>query len=86
MRHSWSFPVLLALAALAGYTAGARPVQAQSDTFPFSIGDTVTFNLQPGRHVEVSKLKRYVAHSRDAAIRPGQRQSDTEIVSRISSG
>ena len=54
MRHSWSVPVLLALAALAGYAAGTRPVQAQSDALPFSTGDTVTFTLQTGRHVEVS--------------------------------
>ena len=47
MRHSWSVLVLLALAALAGYAAGTRPVQAQSDALPFSNGDTVTFNLPP---------------------------------------
>ena len=53
MRHPWSVPVLLALAALAGYAAGARPVQAQSEPLPFSTGDTVTFSF-PGRHLEVS--------------------------------
>jgi hypothetical protein len=43
MRHPWSVPVLLALAAVAGYAAGARPVQAQSEPLPFKTGDTVTF-------------------------------------------
>ena len=46
MRHSWSVPVLLALAALAGYAVGAHPVQAQSEALPFSTGDTVTFSFQ----------------------------------------
>jgi hypothetical protein len=45
MRQSWSVPVLLALAALAGYAAGARPVQAQSQPLPFSVGETVTFRF-----------------------------------------
>ena len=48
MRHPWSIPVLLALAALAGYAAGARPVQAQSVGLPFSAGDTVTFSNPEG--------------------------------------
>jgi len=46
MRDSWSVPVLLALAALAGYAAGARTVQAQTEALPFSTGDTVTFFFQ----------------------------------------
>ena len=46
MRHPWSVPVLLALAALAGYAAGARPVQAQSQPLPFAIGETVTISVQ----------------------------------------
>jgi hypothetical protein len=44
MRHPWSVPILLALAALAGYAAGARPVQAQADAFPFQVSDIVTFS------------------------------------------
>jgi hypothetical protein len=43
MRHSWFVPVLLALAALAGYAVGARPAQAQSEPLPFRIGEIVTF-------------------------------------------
>jgi hypothetical protein len=46
MRQSWSVLVLLALAALVGYAAGARPVQAQTEALPFSTGDTVTFSFQ----------------------------------------
>ena len=46
MRHLWSIPVLLALAALAGYAAGARPVQAQVEAMPFRVGETVVFSLQ----------------------------------------
>ena len=34
-------PVLLALAAIGGYTAGARPVQAQSEGLPFRVGETI---------------------------------------------
>jgi hypothetical protein len=41
MRHSWSIPVLLALAALGGYSAGARPVQAQSQPPLISVGERV---------------------------------------------
>ena len=43
MRFPWSVPVLLVLAALAGYATGARPVQAQADSFPFQVGDIVSF-------------------------------------------
>jgi len=48
MRKFISVPVLLSLAALAGYAAGARPVQAQSEALPFSTGDTVTFSNPEG--------------------------------------
>ena len=48
MRHPWSVPVLLALAALVGYAAGARPVQAQSEQWPFSSGELVTLTFQGG--------------------------------------
>jgi hypothetical protein len=45
MRHPWSIPVLLALVAFAGYAAGARPVQAQSEPLPFKTGEIVTFRF-----------------------------------------
>jgi hypothetical protein len=45
MRHACSVPVLIALAALAGYASGARPVQAQPEPWPFSIGEVVTFEF-----------------------------------------
>ena len=48
MRHPWSVPVLLALAAVAGYAAGARPVQAQTEQWPFSSGEVVTLTLPGG--------------------------------------
>ena len=48
MRHSWSVPVLLGFAALAGYASGARPVQAQVQPLPFAVGETVTISLQGG--------------------------------------
>ena len=50
MRHPWSVPALLVLAALAGYAAGGRPVQAQPQPLPFAIGETVTISLQGGTH------------------------------------
>ena len=84
MRHSWSFPVLLALAALAGYAAGARPVQAQSDTFPFSIGDTVTFNLQPDGtwKCRIEEIRGTFARCGDPSgpptVRYGDRQPDQQ--------
>ena len=48
MRHPSSIPVLLAVAALAGYAAGARPVQAQSEAFPLQVGEIVMFSFQDG--------------------------------------
>ena len=48
MRHRWSIPILLALAAVAGYAAGARPVTAQSLVSPVAVGDTVVFSFQDG--------------------------------------
>ena len=47
MRHRWSVPVLLALAAFVGYVAASRPVQAQAEQWPFSRGEVVTLTL-PG--------------------------------------
>jgi hypothetical protein len=59
MRHPWSVPVLLVLTALAGYAAGARPVRAQAETFPFHLGDTVTFTFQGGgtRPCRIEEMK-----------------------------
>jgi hypothetical protein len=48
MRHSWSVLVLIALAALAGYAAGARPVQAQPEPWPASSGETVVLSFSGG--------------------------------------
>ena len=51
MRHSWSVPVLLALATLGGYAAGARPVGAQSEEPLIRVGDRVLvlYNGNDGR-------------------------------------
>ena len=46
MRSSWMVPVLLVLAALAGYTLTTKPVRAQGEPFPFQVGDKVEFALQ----------------------------------------
>lgn len=48
MRHSWTVPVLLILAALAAYTLTTRPVRAQGAGWPFEVGDIVTFSFQDG--------------------------------------
>ena len=52
-------PVLLTLAALAGYATGARPVQAQAEPFPFQVGDNVTFSFQGGgtRPCRIEEMK-----------------------------
>jgi hypothetical protein len=47
MRLPWSVSALLVLAALAGYAAASRPVQAQADPWPFSRGEVITLTL-PG--------------------------------------
>ena len=47
MRQSWSVSVLLALATLGGYAAGARPVGAQSEEPLLRVGDNVLV-LYPG--------------------------------------
>ena len=59
MRRPWSVAVLLALAALAGYAAGARPVQAQVDPFPFRLGETVElgFDESRGRKCRVEEIR-----------------------------
>ena len=63
MRYPWCFPVLLALTALAGYAAGARPVQAQAEAFPFQIGDVVTFSFPDDgrRDCRIEDLRGYFA-------------------------
>lgn len=59
MRHSWCIPLVLTFAAVAGYAAGSRPVQAQADTWPFSTGETVTFEFTDGgtRQCRVEEIK-----------------------------
>ena len=59
MRHSWSVAVLVVLGAVAGYAAGTRPLQAQSETLPFQVGQTVElgFDASHSRRCRVEELK-----------------------------
>src|SRR5918994_758556 len=59
MRHPWSVPVVLVLTALAGYAAGARPLQAQPETLPFQLGQTVElgFDASHSRKCRIEDLK-----------------------------
>ena len=73
MRHRWSVPVLLALAALGGYAVGARPVQAQDERFPFQQSDTVTvaFHDHSTRSCWIREIKGTFARCGSAAEREG---------------
>ena len=86
MRHLSVVPILLALAALAGYAAGARPVQAQVEALPFSTGDTLTFSLQ-GDGVwkcRIEEIRGTFARCGDPSgpptVRYGDRQPDQQWV------
>ena len=48
MRPASFVPVLLVIAALAGYATGARPVRAQTDASPLRIGEIVTLSFEGG--------------------------------------
>ena len=67
MRHPWSVPILLALAAAGGYAAGARPVQAQAEAFPFRTGESVVLSFQGGgtRTCRVEEMKGVFARCGD---------------------
>ena len=85
MRHPWSVPVLLALTALAGYAAGARPVQAQSEALPFSTGETVTFSNPEGTwKCRIEEIRGAFARCGDPSgpqvVRNGDRQPDQRWV------
>jgi len=62
MRHPWSVAVLVVLGAVAGYAAGTRPLQAQTEkteTLPFQVGHTVElgFDASHSRRCHVEELK-----------------------------
>ena len=85
MRHPWSIPILLALAALAGYAAGAYPVQAQTEALPFSTGDTVTFSNPEGTwKCRIEEMRGTFALCGDPSgpqgVRFGDRQPDQRWV------
>jgi hypothetical protein len=85
MHHSWSVPVLLALAVLAGYAAGARPVQAQSELLPVSTGELVTLTFPGGgsRQCSIEEIKGTFARCGTGQRQPlsiGQRERPEEWV------
>ena len=86
MRRSWFIPALLALAVIAGYTAGTRPVQAQTEALPFSIGDIVTFSLQDDRSwkCRIEEIRGAFARCGDPSgpspVRYGDRQPEQQWV------
>jgi hypothetical protein len=59
MRHPWSVAVLVVLGAVAGYAAGTRPLQAQTETLPFQIGQMVElgFDASHSRRCRIEELK-----------------------------
>ena len=59
MRHSWSVPVLLVLGAVAGYGAGTRQVQAQSEPLPFKTGEIVMLRFADdgGHECRITEIK-----------------------------
>ena len=85
MRHPWSVPVLLVLAALAGYAAGARPMAAQSEQWPFSSGEVITLTLPGGatRPCSIEEIKGMFARCGTGQRQPlgiGQRERPEEWV------
>ena len=75
MRHAWSVPVLLVLAALAGYTLTTKPVRAQEEPFPVRVGDKVELALQDdGRwQCRIEEIKGVFARCSN----PSERQGST---------
>jgi hypothetical protein len=73
MRHPWSVAAVLTLVALAAYFAGAHPVAAQSDIWPFSAGETVTLEFADGatRQCRVEEIKGGFARCGNPADRQG---------------
>ena len=86
MRYPRSVPVLLAIATLAGYAVAARPVQAQTEALPFSVGDTVTFSFNGGgsRRCRIEELRGRFARCGDPSasrvVRYGDPQMDREWI------
>ena len=85
MRHPVFVPALLALAALAGYAAGVRPLQAQSEVWPFSTGEVVTLTFPGGatRPCSIEEIKSTFARCGTGQRQPlsiGQRERPEEWV------
>ena len=81
MRHPSSVPVLLVLAALAGYATGARPVQAQAEPLPVNVGEHVTVHYDQGsrRPCQVIALRGTFLQCEIAKV-PGRRQQPEEWI------
>ena len=73
MRHPLAIPVLLALAALVGYAAAARPVQAQAPAFPLQVGENVLFSFQGGssRECRIEEIRAVFARCGEPSERGG---------------
>jgi hypothetical protein len=85
MRLSWSVPVLIVLAALAGYASGTRPLQAQSEQWPFSTGEVITLTFPGGgtRPCSIEEIKGMFARCGTGQRQPliiGQRERSEEWV------
>jgi len=85
MPHRWSVPVLLILAALAGYAAASRPVQAQAEQWPFSSGEVITLTFPGGatRPCSIEEIKGMFARCGTGQRQPlsiGQRERPEEWV------
>jgi hypothetical protein len=85
MRLHWSVPVLLVLGAFAGYATGTRPLQAESDQWPFSSGEVITLTFPGGgtRPCSVEEIKGMFARCGTVQRQPssiGQRERPEDWV------
>jgi len=77
MRQPWFVSLLVLAAVLAGYAVAARPINAQAESFPFAVGDTVNFTMpdhgtQRGCQVEqVRGMFVRCAHADDTRVARG---------------
>ena len=86
MRPRPSIAFVLALTALAGYAAGARPATAQTELLPFRVGSVVTFSFDSAgtRTCRIEELRGAFARCVDpdtpTIIRYGTPEPDAEWV------
>ena len=72
MRHQKAVWIVAILALLGGYAAGAWPVRAQADPFPFRVGDVVLFAVQEhgGRNCRIEDIRGTFALCGSTSSRP----------------